>query len=107
MSHFLKVKNSELSRRQGCRLSSLLFLVVISDVIHVVLTEYTRGVHWTMTSYSKYLHDYADVCPPLHRIMDLHQIVHSLKAEACLLGLNIKTANTKALRISSSDAHHW
>ena len=54
--------------RQGCILSSVLFLIVLDDIISVALSSQSRrcGIQWDMMAFLQHL-DYADdICLMSH-----------------------------------------
>lgn len=69
--------------RQGCILSPILFLLVISDVLRSALS----GMD--------------DVCLLSHRIMDLHQMTTSVEREAEVVGLKINSGKTKMISLGN------
>lgn len=63
--------------QQGCMLSPLLFLVIITDFLRAARTSESRGMRWTIPSFLKHL-DYVDHICYLYSVMNLHQMVHSV-----------------------------
>jgi hypothetical protein len=85
--------------RQGCLLSPLLFLLVISDVLRKALANSNRGIRWTLFDRLNHL-DYADDITFLsHQIMDISEMVHNMEREAKIAGLKINGPKTKLMSV--------
>ena len=71
--------------RQGCILSSVLFLVVIGDITQVSIAKHQSkysGIRWKMDSFLQHL-DYADnICLLLHSVLAGANMLYSLENEA-------------------------
>jgi hypothetical protein len=86
--------------RQGCLLSPLLFLVVITLMRAVTLGS-VRGITWKLTLTLEDL-DYAnDICLLSHKFAHMLDKINDLQQESIKAGLEINIGKTKEMRINA------
>ena len=88
---------------QGCILSSLLFHLVVGDVINAALLLHrNKGLRWTMNRLLQHLDYVDDICLLSHKISDIQDMIRSLEKEAASgIGLKINCGKTKMLSLQA------
>jgi len=98
LSDFIEVRNGV---RQGCILSTTLFLLIL--VMKRVKGLRERGIQWSMKERLGDL-DYADdICLLAQRFCDMEEKLKRLKEEAELVGLHININKMKGMRVNTSN----
>lgn len=76
--------------RKRCILLPILFLFIISDIIHGALTGKREGIQWTMSPFLKPLAYVNDIYFISHRVMRFCQMALDLETKASEVRLSTK-----------------
>lgn len=87
--------------RQGCIISSTLFLLVLDSVLRRVYRGQKRGIQWGLQDALEDLVFADDICLLAQRFRDMEEKIKRLKEEAEGAGLKININKTKEMRINS------
>ncbi len=86
--------------RQGCLLSSLLFLVAL-DWVTTTAFDRKRGIQWTFTTSLEDLDTAVELTLLSHRIQDMRDKTRALEVQGAKVGLKINSTKTKLMRIGT------
>lgn len=87
--------------RQGCILSSLLFITVL-DCIMLTVNAKPRGIKWTMHSWLEDLDFADDICLLSHKMSDMIEKTNHLIELSKIAGMKINVSKTKLMKIGNS-----
>lgn len=88
--------------RQGCRLSLLLFLPVIDDIMNEAIPS-TQGIQWNSTRKLGYLAYADDICLLSNSHDEIQLMLNRLLATALKCGLKMNDHKTKIMKINAND----
>jgi methyl-accepting chemotaxis protein len=92
--------------RQGCILSTIIFLLVIDDIMRKS-TQRKRGLQWGLLDRLADL-DYADdICLLTHSFQHMKEKLKELEIEARKAGLKINSRKTKEMRLLSTSRERF
>jgi hypothetical protein len=87
--------------RQGCKLSPIIFLLVLDNVMRKTLGNRKRGIEWGMKHRLEDLDFADDICLLSQRQSGMKHKLIRLQEEAKLAGLNINVNKTKEMTINT------
>ena len=88
--------------RQGCILSSIMFLIVIDEVMRNVTRDRRRGIRWGRIDRLEDLDFADDLCLLSEAHGEMQTKLGDLIKEAGKVGLAINVKKTNALRVNTS-----
>lgn len=89
--------------RQGCVMSSLLFIIVVDWVMNTTISNNNTGIRWTLFNYLEDL-DYADDLALLsHLETHMQDKTTKLQKNASLIGLNINIKKSEVMPLNTTE----